>query len=280
MRHLVDKNKDGENKKGKMDEIKENFDYIIPYDKPAGLTSFQSLGAIKKSLGTRKVGHTGTLDKFASGLLIVCTGRLTRLVPHITGLTKTYEAEITFGLETETLDPEGAIIKRAPLPTIERVRDALEHFRGEIVQEPPAFSAIHINGARASDLARRGEAVSIPKRLVTVFSSEIIESIMDEENGRVKVLRANFCVSKGTYIRALARDIASYCDSAAFLTALRRTQVGKFSIDMCETSDTSDTRDIDKSYPIKKLKKLTLSEALPFIDIGLDEAKKICRIKD
>lgn len=203
---------------------------ILPYAKKSGLTSFSSLGCIKKALHTKKVGHTGTLDSFAEGLLVVLTGSLTRLVPFFTLFDKTYEAVISFGKETDTLDPSGSVIRNAPLPDSADFEKSLSAFCGTIMQSPPAYSAIHVNGKRASELAREGRLESLPERPVTVFKNEILEMRLTPEN-KLRYARVLFHVSKGTYIRSLARDIALNCNSAAHLIGLKRTKVGCFSLE-------------------------------------------------
>ncbi|QNL97402.1 tRNA pseudouridine(55) synthase TruB [Treponema sp. Marseille-Q4132] len=202
---------------------------IVLFAKRPGLTSFSSLYSIKRALATKKVGHTGTLDSFASGLLVVCTGSLTRLASYITSFNKTYDAVIEFGSETDTLEYTGKIVKTAPLPKKDDVLSAIEHYTGDILQTPPLFSALHINGERASDIARSGRSAEMPSRPVTVFASEAEEFLF--EDGRVKAVRVRFSVSKGTYIRSLARDIGSYCKSAAHLAGLRRLSVGSFRLE-------------------------------------------------
>lgn len=210
-------------------------DGIVLYAKQPGLTSFSSLWAVKHALNTKKIGHTGTLDNFADGLLVVCAGRLTRLAGAITAFDKDYEAVIAFGQETDTLDPSGNVIKTAPLPVLGGLEKSIEKFTGEIMQTPPAFSALHVNGKRASDLARAGKAAEIPARPVTVFKAELKDVVFDDEQLKtVKYAYVSFSVSKGTYIRCLARDIAADCGSTAHLIALRRTKVGNFSL--CEAS--------------------------------------------
>ena len=206
-------------------------DGIVLYAKQPGLTSFSSLWAIKHALNTTKIGHTGTLDNFADGLLVVCAGRLTRLAGAITAFDKDYEAVIAFGQETDTLDPSGNVTKTAPLPVIGELQKSIEKFTGGIMQTPPAFSALHINGKRASDLARAGKTAEIPARPVTVFKAELKDVVFENEVLKtVKYANVAFSVSKGTYIRCLARDIAADCGSAAHLIALRRTKVGNFSL--------------------------------------------------
>lgn len=200
---------------------------IVLLAKQPGLTSFASLYAVKRALGTTKVGHTGTLDSFAEGLLVVCTGSLTRLASRITQFDKTYEAVILFGEETDTLECTGSVVKTAPLPSKSDFEKAASCFTGKLMQTPPAFSALHVGGARASDLVRQGKNIELPPRPVTVYESKILE-IAEDSSGAVNAARVMFKVSKGTYIRSLARDIGAECKSAAHLAGLRRTQVGDF----------------------------------------------------
>ena len=204
-------------------------DGIVLLAKKPGLTSFASLHSVKKALGTTKVGHTGTLDSFAQGLLVVCTGRLTKLAGCITEFNKNYSAVIKFGEETDTLEYTGEVIRTAPLPSIDSLNEAIKKYSGNILQAPPAFSAIHVNGKRASDLAREGKTVEIPPRPITVFSANLIETKLTDE-GLVEYCKIDFSVSKGTYIRCLARDIAKEAGSAGHLVGLYRTRVGNFDI--------------------------------------------------
>jgi tRNA pseudouridine55 synthase len=207
-----------------------NCDKIVLLAKKTGLTSFTSLNCVKKAFKTTKVGHTGTLDSFAQGLLVVCCGRLTRLAGNITEFDKSYKAIIKFGQETDTLECTGQIIKNAPLPTLQSLENALKKFNGNIMQTPPAFSAIHVDGKRASDLAREGKTAQLKPRPVTIFDAKIIETKLNSEN-LVEYAQIDFSVSKGTYIRSLARDIAYECGSAAHLVGLYRTKVGNFKIE-------------------------------------------------
>jgi tRNA pseudouridine55 synthase len=197
---------------------------LILLHKPPGITSFDSLRDIKRSLGTGKAGHTGTLDKFAEGLLLVLTGRALKLSQWFTHCDKQYEGTICFGTETDTLDPEGAIIASAPLPSRETVEQALSQFCGEIEQAPPAYSAIHVDGERASTLARRGEAPEMCKRPVEIYRLELL--FWEPPHAKIFV----HC-SGGTYIRSLARDIALAAGSRAHLTALLRTRVAGFKLE-------------------------------------------------
>src|SRR5574344_159245 len=205
-------------------------DRIVLFAKKSGLTSFSSLFTIKHAFNTSKVGHTGTLDSFACGLLVVCTGSLTRLAGRITEFDKTYEAVIKFGEETDTLECTGNIVKTANLPSKKDVEEAISHFQGEQMQVPPIFSAIHIDGKRASDIARTGKSAEMPSRKITVYES-FIKDLKMTEDGFVIAAHVVFQVSKGTYIRSLARDIGNYCNSAANLVGLFRTSIGNFKIE-------------------------------------------------
>ena len=208
-----------------------NTSGIVLYAKQPGCTSFSSLFTIKKALNTTKVGHTGTLDSFAEGLLVVCVGNHTRLAGKITGFSKKYEAIIAFGTETDTLEYTGNPINQTKLPTYKDLQKSVENFTGDILQAPPAFSAVHVDGKRASDLAREGKTVEIPKRPITVFEAKIEDVIFEDKKlETVKYAKISFFVSKGTYIRCLARDIAKDCGSSAQLIGLLRTEVGSFSL--------------------------------------------------
>lgn len=205
-------------------------DSIVLYAKQSGPTSFSSLNAVKHALNTRKVGHTGTLDSFAQGLLVVCAGRLTRLAGNITEFDKSYKAVIKFGEETDTLEYTGNVIRTAELPDLQSLKNAVKKYTGEQDQIPPDFSAIHIDGKRASDLSRQGKEIELPKRRITVYSAELIDYRLNDA-GKVEYCQIDFSVSKGTYIRSLARDIANECNSAGHLAGLYRTKVGNFRIE-------------------------------------------------
>jgi tRNA pseudouridine55 synthase len=192
--------------------------------KHSGYTSFESLSTVKKALGTGKVGHTGTLDKFASGLLLVLTGRALKLSPWFDGCDKRYEGTVCFGAETDTLDPEGPVVAEAPPPSQSALEAALPQFRGPILQAPPAYSAVHIAGRRAHELARAGETPEMKKRPVTIHALELLS--YEPPLARIFV----HC-SKGTYIRSLARDLALAAGSRAHLIALRRTQIAGFRLE-------------------------------------------------
>jgi len=203
---------------------------MLLLDKPAGLTSFTALNSVKKALGTGKVGHTGTLDRFATGLLVVLAGRpALKHAQEFTGLDKRYACLVVFGEETDTLDPEGEVIAQAPPPTQAALEAALPAFRGEIQQTPPAYSALHVDGQRAYQIARSGKTVNLSPRPVTIYSLDLLRCDLDGE-GRVEKAAFNVHCSSGAYIRSLARDIALAVSSRGRLADLRRLTVGPFHV--------------------------------------------------
>lgn len=213
-------------------------DGIVLLAKQSGLTSFSALWQVKNALSTKKIGHTGTLDTFADGLLVALVGRLTRLVPFITDCDKTYVARVAFGVETDTLDPEGRAVKTGDFPSLTRVLDSLPSFTGEILQRPPAYSAVHVDGKRASDRARSGETVEPRERAITVHSLKVLrlfapdgDTVLSANNdSRIAFLDLEIRCSKGTYVRSLARDIANAAHSVGHLSALRRLAIGPFDL--------------------------------------------------
>ena len=238
---------------------------ILLHKKP-GITSFDALRDIKRSLGTGKAGHTGTLDKFAEGLLVVLTGRALKLSRWFTHCDKQYEGTICFGAETETLDPEGAVIAGAPLPSREAVEQALIQFRGDIEQAPPVYSAIHIDGERASAMARRGETPEMHKRPVTIYRLEL-------RSWEPPFARVFVHCSGGTYVRSLARDIGLAAGSRGYLTALLRTQVAGFKLEdaVMEFGDGNTLLPIDRS--------VFQALNIPCLDISPDDSQKIIQGK-
>lgn len=206
-----------------------NEDSVLLIDKPANMTSFGVVARVRRKLSEHlgkkaKVGHTGTLDPFATGLMIIVTGKECRNAMSYSKLDKEYEATFRLGQISSTGDPEGDITNISDLqPTKEALEAALERFRGEITQRPPIFSAIKINGRRAYDLARKGEAVEIPERQVTVFSLELLEYTYPN-------VRIRTHVSSGTYIRSLAVDLGEVLGTGAYCSELRRTKVAKYAV--------------------------------------------------
>jgi tRNA pseudouridine55 synthase len=204
--------------------------YLLLNKKP-GITSFEALDQVKKAFSTGKVGHTGTLDKFATGLLLVLVGKAVKLSSWFSGSDKQYEGLIRFGIETDTLDPEGATVAEGEIPSLEQLEAALPDFRGTIYQEPPVYSAIHVKGKRASDLARSGKTMSMQKRSVSVYALDLLSY-------KPPLAIIHVHCSKGTYIRSLARDIAIRAGSRAHLVFLNRTSIAGFQIS--EALDISD----------------------------------------
>ena len=204
-------------------------DSVLLIDKPAGMTSFGVVARVRRQLSEHfghkvKVGHTGTLDPFATGLMIIVTGKECRNAQDYSKLDKVYEATIRFGQTSSTGDPEGEITDVSnDQPSLDAVKDALVKFTGEISQQPPAYSAIKINGQRAYKLARRGEVVEMPTRSVTIYSLELIDYSYPE-------LKIRAHVSSGTYIRTLAEDIGKELGVGAYCEELRRTKVATYSV--------------------------------------------------
>lgn len=204
-------------------------DGIILIDKPAQMTSFGVVARLRRVLSKQagkkvKVGHTGTLDPFATGLMIIVTGKECKNAGHYTKLDKVYEATICLGRKSSTGDPEGDIeVVSERVPPSDEIDTVLDNFRGEIQQRPPIFSAIKINGQRAYKLARDGQEIEIPERTVAIYSLEVMGYTYPELHIRVHV-------SSGTYIRSLAVDIGEALGTGAYCSGLRRTNIADYSI--------------------------------------------------
>lgn len=198
---------------------------VVLLDKKPGLTSFQALYSVKRVYG-RAVGHTGTLDSFAEGLLVVLVGKLTKFNPLFTAFDKVYEADFTFGTETDTLDPTGRPVLEKPVP--EAPETFAARFTGPLQQVPPDYSAVHVDGRRASDRVRAGQTLALPPRPVTVYALDVL-------GWKPPVLTVRIHCSKGTYVRSLARDWGRAADSAAHVSRLRRLSVGPFTVPAEET---------------------------------------------
>lgn len=204
---------------------------VFLLNKPAGISSFSALGSVKRALGTGKVGHCGTLDPFAEGLLIALSGAATKTAGYFTGLDKSYHAVMGFGYETDTLDTEGEIINTSPIPSLEDIESVIPSFTGRIRQTPPAYSAVKINGRRAYSLARNGETPDLPSREVNIESFTIID-------WKPPQLTFSVSCSSGTYIRSLARDLAQAISCRGSLQSLTRTAIGPFTIEEAMCPDT------------------------------------------
>jgi len=195
---------------------------LLLLDKPSGPTSHDMVAVIRRGAREKRVGHAGTLDPLATGLLVVCLGAATRLSEYLLEKDKRYQARVRFGQATNTYDADGTITATSEaLPTREQVEAALAQFRGLIRQRPPAFSAIKRGGQKAYELARRGETVELEPRPITIYQLQLIEWSPPE-----CVLEVH-CMA-GTYIRSLAHDLGQALGCGAHLTALRRTASGRF----------------------------------------------------
>jgi tRNA pseudouridine55 synthase len=203
---------------------------LLLVDKPAGITSHDAVAIVRRATRTRRVGHTGTLDPFATGLLVILLGRGTRLIPYVEGEPKIYEATIRFGTETDTDDATGTPTRSAALPTDEAIAAGIASLTGELQQVPPDYSAKQVEGTRAYAVARRGTALELRPVAVTVH-----EWVVTRRRGAD--LAARITCGGGTYIRSLARDLGRLTNSAAHLAALRRTHSGPFSVDSAVTLD-------------------------------------------
>lgn len=238
----------------------------IILDKPVGLGSTQAVAAVKRNLreagyGRKvKVGHGGTLDPLASGILPVALGEATKLTGRMLDASKAYEFTVRFGEETDTLDLEGAVIATSEVrPTLEEVQGVLARFTGPIEQVPPAYSALKVDGERAYDLARAGVAVELKSRSVTVYELRVLR--FDAVEGATLLAK----VSKGTYIRSLARDIARALGSRGTVTMLRRIQAGPFDLSHAISLDKLNA--FGKGAPLEQI-------LLP-LEAGLDDIPAI-----
>ncbi len=202
---------------------------VVPVDKPAGPSSFRMVQLVRRASGIKKVGHAGTLDPFASGLLLICIGRpATRLVDRLMAGDKEYEATLQLGVSTATHDPEGEVLERREPSEAHfaALDEALAAFRGELWQSPPAFSAAKHQGKPLYSYARRGEMIEKPPRRALIHELRLLAQ--DRDQGRL-VLRVR--CSKGTYIRSLAHDLGQVLGCGAHLVALRRLASGGFRVE-------------------------------------------------
>jgi tRNA pseudouridine55 synthase len=205
---------------------------LLLVDKPAGVTSHDVVNVVRRALGERRVGHAGTLDPFATGLLVVLVGRATRLVAHVSGDPKVYEATIRFGTETDTEDLHGAIVREAPAPDHASVDAAIPTLTGWLDQVPPAYSAKRVQGRRAYDLARAGVEVALAPARVRVDRWDLLRWRGAPGHTEADV---RITCGGGTYIRSLARDLGRLTGSAAHLVALRRTRSGALGVDSADS---------------------------------------------
>jgi len=237
-------------------------------DKPVGPGSTRIVSAVKRALREggypkMKVGHGGTLDPLASGVLPIALGEATKLSGRMLGADKGYDFTIRFGEETDTLDLEGVVVARSDRkPTPEEIEATLPRFTGEIEQVPPAFSALKVDGKRAYDLARAGKDVALASRRVRIARLSVHHSSeRRNDGGKLEEITLSAIVSKGTYIRSLARDIAHALDSVGYVTMLRRTRAGPFTLEGAIS--------LDKLDELAKAR--DLEQALLPLTAGLDD---------
>jgi tRNA pseudouridine55 synthase len=240
-----------------------DIDGIMLVDKDEGMTSFEVVRKLKACLKVKKAGHTGTLDKAASGLLIVCINKASAVQSILMINDKLYRAIISLGKETDTLDRYGRVVKEEKVEEYSenRVRTVLERYTGRISQIPPAYSAIHHKGERLYKKALRGDVPHITPREVEIKTLRLLKN----EIGEVTI---EVCASKGTYIRSLARDIANSLGTCGHLASLRRLEIGPFSVN--EALRLEEIVDRSQVMPLGKA-----LEYLPQVAVNQEEAKKI-----
>jgi len=252
-------------------------DGLLLVDKPAGVSSHDVVSMARRALGEQRIGHGGTLDPFATGLLVLLVGRATRLLPHLPGEPKVYEATIRFGAETETEDLEGAVTREAPLPSRRALFDALPALTGSIAQVPPAYSAKRVGGLRSYELARAGEAVALAPVTIQVHRWEVLASREAEGDDRgVREADVRITCGGGTYVRSLARDLARQVGSAAHLVALRRVRAGAFRVeDAFTTADLMEGRALLQpalaalpGLPVQPLEEAEVARLVRGIDVA------------
>jgi len=208
--------------------VSDSYHGVLLVNKPLQITSHDAVAEVRRTTGQRRIGHTGTLDPLAEGLLVLCVGRATKIAQHLSGRQKTYQAEVRLGLASRTYDAEGLDPEQAPLPvpdmTKAELNTRLERFRGHITQTVPAYSAVQVDGQRLYKLARQGRAVDLPEREVVIHRLEIVAY-----DG--PTLKLCITCSSGTYIRALAHNIGEELGCGAYLKHLRRDSVGCLHLD-------------------------------------------------
>ncbi|OYW60410.1 MAG: tRNA pseudouridine(55) synthase TruB [Azorhizobium sp. 32-67-21] len=237
---------------------KRDVDGWVLLDKPSGMTSTQAVAVVKRLFAAKKAGHAGTLDPLASGCLPIALGEATKTVPYVMDGRKTYRFTVRFGTEMDTDDAEGQPVAHSDVrPSDEEIRAALAGFLGEIMQVPPAYSALKIDGNRAYDLAREGEVVELQPRPVTIHSLNLV-SRPDADHA---VLEAQ--CGKGTYVRAIARDLGRLLGSRGHVSALRRAAVGPFLEE--------DLIDVEELSARAEAGDAPLFEALEGVDVALEE---------
>lgn len=239
---------------------------IVLIDKAPGMTSHDVVAKLRKKLLEKKIGHAGTLDPFATGLLLMGVGSGTKLLHHLFGLDKQYRATIRLGQSTSTDDLEGVVNSERPASnlTLEEISHEIKNLTGSIQQVPSSFSAIKIQGKRAYDLAREGREVQIPARSVQIYHFQSPSELM--QSGEFIEFESTVDCSSGTYIRALARDLGAALGVGGHLRALRRTRIGEFSV--------GEAAFLDETQEVKSLLDVA-SKVFPVIELSSQQAQDI-----
>lgn len=236
---------------------------ILLVDKPTGLTSHDVVDKIRRAAGIRRVGHTGTLDPGATGLLILCLGPATRLSEHLTNLDKTYEGTMRLGIVTDSYDLEGKTLEERPAPALDvaALQRACEPFTGDIMQVPPMLSAVKVGGRRLYKMARKGEDVERPARPVTVREFRVLAYEPPDAHIRV-------CCTRGTYVRSLCHEVGQALGCGAAIASLRRTSVGGYLVENALPVDRFETPDDVRA------RLLPLDEALDLPEVAIRPASR------
>lgn len=242
---------------------------VLVLDKPEGFTSFDAVAVLRSLTGERKIGHTGTLDPMATGVLPMLLGKATRALPFLAERPKEYEASFAFGTATDTLDCTGTVQSRDDTPiSRESLLAVLPRFTGEILQTPPMYSALRHNGVRLYDLARQGKTVERPPRRVTIYRLELLSYRETDRTGTLRVR-----CSGGTYVRTLCADIGEALGSHGMMTALRRTAAAGFTLDdavsLTQAKAMGRERLLQKVLPVEHL-----FADLPQVTVTMPQAKR------
>ncbi len=247
-----------------------NYNGILIVNKPSGITSRDVVNIVGKTLNTKKVGHTGTLDPMATGVLVLCLGNALKVCELITANDKEYIAKVILGIETETLDTTSPIIntKKTNI-TKEEIEKVLNSFKGSYLQEVPKYSAVKINGKKLYEYAREGKEIELPKKMVTIYDIQLISDITYYNDTTSFYIKTT--VSKGTYIRSLIRDIGYKLNTYGCMDSLERTRQGIFNI--------------DNSYTLEEIKNnnyklLSIEESLPNIPLVEVDNKTLFKIRN
>lgn len=247
-----------------------NYNGILIVNKPSGITSRDVVNIVGKTLNTKKVGHTGTLDPMATGVLVLCLGNALKVCELITANDKEYIAKVILGIETETLDTTSPIIntKKTNI-TKEEIEKVLNSFKGSYLQEVPKYSAVKINGKKLYEYAREGKEIELPKKMVTIYDIQLISDITYYNDTTSFYIKTT--VSKGTYIRSLIRDIGYKLNTYGCMDSLERTRQGIFNIDNSNTLE---------EIKNNNYKLLSIEESLPNIPLVEVDNKTLFKIKN